>query len=419
MREQDPIGRLVIIGAGPIGLESALEGLARGWEVQVFESGPEAGAAVHRWRHVPLFTPWSLMRGPRGQDLAASMHLELQADDAPLTGGDLLDKYLLPLAVSEKLADLIHTNCRVLNIARSQTRKTERIGDPDRLLDPFLVHVLDGDQEEQLVEADAVLDCTGISTEHNALGPGGGTVPGERRLRAQGEEAGFIQRIPDLADDDRSRFAGKRVLLLGGGHSVANALLGFEQLVQSSPETRVVWAWRGAKIPFQPDPADALPKRHELEQRVFAIAENPPAWLTVLPQRGVRAIEFDDGSATAPWTGRVRLQGVQQQTVLEVDLLLALIGNRPDLSLSRELQVHTCYATEGPMALAATLIASGTGDCMNQPATGPGVLATTEPGFFILGHKSYGRTPAFLLRDGYRQIAQAFDLLEVQKAVSV
>lgn len=33
------------------------------------------------------------------------------------------------------------------------------------------------------------------------------------------------------------------------------------------------------------------------------------------------------------------------------------------------------------------------------------VLANPEPDFYILGHKSYGRKPNFLLETGYRQVA--------------
>jgi len=32
-------------------------------------------------------------------------------------------------------------------------------------------------------------------------------------------------------------------------------------------------------------------------------------------------------------------------------------------------------------------------------------LGTPEPGFYILGAKSYGRSSAFLLETGYRQVA--------------
>jgi hypothetical protein len=55
------------------------------------------------------------------------------------------------------------------------------------------------------------------------------------------------------------------------------------------------------------------------------------------------------------------------------------------------------------MKLAAALLGAAAGDCLSTPAFGAEVLANPEPDFFILGHKSYGRSPHFLLETGYRQ----------------
>ncbi|MGH3448837.1 MAG: hypothetical protein ACRDP4_14550, partial [Nocardioidaceae bacterium] len=68
--------------------------------------------------------------------------------------------------------------------------------------------------------------------------------------------------------------------------------------------------------------------------------------------------------------------------------------------------VHECYATGAPMNLSATLLASAGGDCLAQPAVGADVLRNPESGFYILGAKSYGRLPTFLLRVGYEQVEQ-------------
>src|SRR5438034_61222 len=101
----------------------------------------------------------------------------------------------------------------------------------------------------------------------------------------------------------------------------------------------------------------------------------------------------------------------------EVDRVLALVGYRPDLSLFRELQIHLCYASEGPMALAAAILgaqgsdpASGKG-CLDQVAHGPESLKNPEPDFYVLGAKSYGRNPNFLLSLGHRQIEDVMTLL--------
>ena len=45
------------------------------------------------------------------------------------------------------------------------------------------------------------------------------------------------------------------------------------------------------------------------------------------------------------------------------------------------------------------------GDCLAQPAPGRETLLNPEPGFYILGSKSYGRGSAFLLKIGYEQVA--------------
>ena len=94
---------------------------------------------------------------------------------------------------------------------------------------------------------------------------------------------------------------------------------------------------------------------------------------------------------------------------MDVDHLVSLTGYRPDASLYSELHVHQCYASDGPMKLAATLLAASapgaaSGDCLKQAAPGPHTLLNPEPNFFILGMKSYGRNSAFLMRVGYEQV---------------
>ena len=77
----------------------------------------------------------------------------------------------------------------------------------------------------------------------------------------------------------------------------------------------------------------------------------------------------------------------------------------------RQLQVHECYATSGPMNLAAALLASSSADCLTQESQGVEALKNPEPDFFILGSKSYGRNTTFLLRVGWDQVDEVFGLL--------
>ena len=65
------------------------------------------------------------------------------------------------------------------------------------------------------------------------------------------------------------------------------------------------------------------------------------------------------------------------------------------------------------MKIAAALLgATGGGDCLAQPAPEAEVLTNPEPGFFILGSKSFGRNSAFLIRTGLAQIRALLPMLD-------
>ena len=98
-----------------------------------------------------------------------------------------------------------------------------------------------------------------------------------------------------------------------------------------------------------------------------------------------------------------------EQRRVDVDRVLSLTGFVGDHQLYRQLQIHECYATCGPMKLAASLLASGSdADCLTQTGQGIETLTNPEPDFFILGSKSYGRNSSFLMRLGWQQIDEVF-----------
>ena len=91
--------------------------------------------------------------------------------------------------------------------------------------------------------------------------------------------------------------------------------------------------------------------------------------------------------------------------------MLALNGGVGDFSIYRQLQVHECYATAAPMKLSAALLGAAGGDCLEQTGHGAETLTNPEPGFFILGAKSYGRNSQFLMRIGWEQVDDVFGSL--------
>ena len=67
--------------------------------------------------------------------------------------------------------------------------------------------------------------------------------------------------------------------------------------------------------------------------------------------------------------------------------------------------------------LAAAILSSQGSDpvsakgCLDQVSHGPESLKSPEPGFYVLGAKSYGRNPNFLLALGHQQIEDVMTLL--------
>ena len=57
-------------------------------------------------------------------------------------------------------------------------------------------------------------------------------------------------------------------------------------------------------------------------------------------------------------------------------------------------------------------------DCLSQRSHGAETLRTPEPGYFILGAKSYGRGSNFILSVGQKQIEEVFELVDSERAPS-
>jgi hypothetical protein len=86
-----------------------------------------------------------------------------------------------------------------------------------------------------------------------------------------------------------------------------------------------------------------------------------------------------------------------------VDRVVAATGFRPDLDLLRELRVDLDAVVESPRTL-APLIDPNVHSCGTVPPHGAAELQHPEQNFYIVGMKSYGRAPTFLLRTGYEQV---------------
>ena len=393
---------LAVIGAGPVGLEAAAAALDHGFDVHVFERG-EVGAHPIGWGHVRMFTPWRMNLGPHSR-----AHLEAVGWKAPdpescPTGLELAERYLEPLAALPELKGRVHTGAQIVHAGRRGLLKGDSIGKDERREQPFRLLARDPGGRERFLHACALIDASGVYGQPNWAGDGGSPARGELYLAPQ-----ITYHLPDVRGAARPRYAGRRTLVIGGGASGMTTITQLAALAAEAPGTSAVWVTREPAGELCAEIAgDPLAERRALYAAARALARGGDPAISHIGGARVEGLEFN--SATHRY--RANLMQGDQPAVAEGDEVVVHTGFGPDNSIYRELQVHECYASRAPMKLAAALLGAAAGDCLDTPAFGADVLASPEPDFYILGHKSYGRAPNFLLETGYRQVADVIAAL--------
>ena len=394
--------RIAVIGAGPIGLEAALYGVALGADVRIYESRRVA-QHVGEWGHIRLFTPFEMNHTPLGRRTLEAEGRTLPENDAVQSGAEWRESYLLPLAEHTALADALVLGSRIVTVGKRGMLKGDHVGDGQRAGAPFRL-LLETNDGERYEEADVVLDCSGSWGKPNWLGQGGVPALGEREARDR-----IVYHPVDVAGSHRGRFAHRRTLLIGDGLSAATTAVALAELAAEARDTQAVWATASAaSTPIRPIADDPLDRRAELTRAANQVALAPASGLEWLPGSTVKAVRWDGDRF------HVTLDTPEGERAREFEEVIANVGYEPDNSLYGELQFHECYASRGPMKLAATLLAATADagdDCLKLGGFGPDVLVNPEPNFFMLGMKSYGRNSSFLLQTGFEQIRDVFRLV--------
>jgi cation diffusion facilitator CzcD-associated flavoprotein CzcO len=379
---------VAIIGAGPVGLAAAAHLIQRGETPLLFEAGPAIGASVRSWGHVHLFSPWRWCVDKAAVALLEAHGWQQPDPDQLPTGQELVEQYLLPLAQTPALRSQIHLNARVVAVSR---RRIDKMKDAGRTNAPFVLQVAINGEEERFL-ARAVIDASGSWATPNPIGADGLLAPGEAAnadLIAYG--------IPDVCGQARPRYVGKHVAVVGGGHSAINAILDLVDLQADDPATRITWILRKSNVAatYGGLENDQLPGRGQLGMRIKQLVE-------------ASAVEV----VTPFFTTRLERVGEQLRIIgetpqgersLVVDQVIGATGARPDLSFLRELRLDLHSSVEAPSAI-APLIDPNLHSCGSVPPHGEKELRHPEAGFYMVGMKSYGRAPTFLLATGYEQV---------------
>ncbi len=186
----------------------------------------------------------------------------------------------------------------------------------------------------------------------------------------------------------------KRVVVIGSGHSAMDSILNLVRLKKEEPATEIIWAMRSRPTDktFGGGSEDQLANRGALGARAKA------------------AISAGNVSLEAPF----RVQGFAlTKNAIEItdetgrkliaDEVIVATGFRPDFSMLSEIRLDLhpwleCTRELGP------LIDPNEHSCGDVPPHGVKELTQPENNFFIVGMKSYGRAPTFLMATGYEQV---------------
>ncbi|MFC0387671.1 FAD-dependent oxidoreductase [Muricoccus vinaceus] len=378
---------VAIIGGGPVGLAAAAHLLERGLRPVILEAGPTVGAATLNWGHVPMFSPWRY-----NIDRAARALLQRHGWTPPdpeifPTGSELVEAYLAPLAATPELADHLRLNTRVTGVARLRLGKVRTAG---REQQPFELRFQDAQGTQGRLLARAVIVATGTWGNPSPAGASGLPAIGES------EAADRIRYgMPDVLGADRDRYAGRRVLVVGSGHSAIGTLIALHDLAEQAPGTTILWATRSTDLTraYGGGAADQLVERGALGQRLRHLVESGA--IELLAPFSVDEVRREAAAS-------LRVLSAEGGAV-DADEMVVATGLRPDLSILGEVRLDLDPALECPRVL-APLIDPNLHSCGTVRPHGAEELAQTDPGLFMAGMASYGRAPTFLLATGYEQV---------------
>ncbi|MGE7648787.1 NAD(P)-binding domain-containing protein [Peribacillus frigoritolerans] len=379
---------VAIIGGGPVGLAAAAHLIKKGEKFIVLEAGESVGSSIMEWGHVRMFSPWQYNIDQAAKELLENAGWTSPDEEALPTGRELVEKYLLPFSNLPEIKEQIILQAKVVGVAKKAHDKL-KTGKRDTV--PFQLYVeVNGDTT--VIEAKAVIDSSGTWTNPNPILSNGIWTNAERQLHNQ-----IHYGIPNVVQLE-NRYQNKTTLVIGSGHSAINALLDLATLQQKYSDTKIYWVLRKKQIHevYGGQENDGLAARGELGIRIQQLVES--GRINLLTPFHINGVYPTNDKITVAG----ELNG-EEFTIGDIDEMVVGTGFRPDTSFLNEIRINLDSAVESIDTL-APLIDPNNHSCGTVRPHGEQELRHPEKNFYIVGMKSYGRAPTFLLATGYEQV---------------
>ncbi len=380
---------LAIIGGGPIGLAAAAHFKKNNQPFILFETGQQIGANILKWGHVRLFSPWEYNIDKVAESLLRESQIPIPNKEYIPFGKEIVDDYLKPLSNLKGIKENIHLNANVIAIGRKGLDKMKNAGREDL---PFSIQVIENGQFK-MYEAKAVIDASGTWKSPNPLGSGGIFALGEVENKEH-----IYYGMPHINKTGIEKYANKNVLVVGGGHSAIGTILALNNHIEKFPKTKIHWILRKKQISdvYGGQDADKFKARGILGVQIEKLVNS--GIIEIHTPVYIHAIEKNNNQLTVKG-----LKNGSSFLLNNIDQIISNTGSRPDFNFLREIRFDTDAALESVPSL-ANLIDPNIHSCGTVRPHGEAELRQKEKDFYIVGMKSYGRAPTFLMTTGYEQV---------------
>lgn len=381
--------KVAIIGGGPIGLAAAAHLASREIDFKLYEAADSIGNNVSSWGHVQLFSPWRYNMDKAAVALLSKGNWKEPVLDELHTGNSFLENYLKPLSKVPAIAENIQLSSKVYSISRKGLDKVKSANREQQLFELRI----ERNGNIEIEYAHAILDATGTWNQPNPIGSGGLPAVGETVFQDV-----ITNGIPDIKGAAGTQFSGKSIMVVGSGHSAINSLLDFADMQLNDPQLKLHWVHRKkdlAKI-YGGKEQDGFEARGSLGLRIQSLVESGE--LSVHHPFHIEALhETSDGLDI------VGTKDGEKETISGIHHIISNTGSRPNLKMLSELRIDLDSSLDSVFDL-APLIDPNVHSCGTVRPHGEKELRHPEKDFYIIGSKSYGRAPTFLLATGYEQV---------------
>ncbi|MFZ6012497.1 MAG: NAD(P)-binding protein [Bacteroidota bacterium] len=380
---------VAIIGGGPVGLAAAAHLTVRNISFLLFEAGDTVASNVLTWQHIRVFSPWRYNIDKAARQLLNATGWQAPDEETLPTGAELYSLYFKPLSEHPAIKPFIALNSKVVSVGRKNLDKMKTRG---RENEPYTLQVLRGWDIEQH-EVKAVIDVTGTWNSPNPIGSGGTWAIGEIENSDQ-----IFYGIPDILHQHVERYKNKSVLVVGSGHSSIHAVLELSKLKELYPATEIHWVLRKKDVRdvYGGQEADALEARGALGIRIEQLVNEDR--VNVYTPFQVQQLVKQDNKLTV-----IGSQNGEKFALRGIDEIISNTGSRPDFTFLREVRLSIDPMLESASAI-AELIDPNVHSCGTVRPHGEQELRHPDKDFYIVGAKSYGRAPTFLMATGYEQV---------------